>query len=236
MDASRFYVIFFLASYSFVSGQTLQGIEAQTNVQMLGGAGFTARTFDDRYEGVKGYPTLLEKYSPARIRSVEGKIVFSNSCNLDVYTNDLIVLRNKQELVLSKSVISSFVIFDGQDSLYFVKQEVNDQGIKYYQRLVKGEVELLKLHTKTFVKADYQGAYSSGRTQDEFRNGKKYFLKLSEEKVEEIKTKKDIQKALPQYQQWLDAFIKENKLDMKEEQHLISLIENLNAAHAPSVN
>lgn len=221
---------------SNVIGQNIQGLEAQTNVQMLGGGSYTARTFDNRYEGVKGYPTLLDKYAPARIRSTEGKLVFSNSCNLDVYTNDLIVLRNNQELVLSKSVIREFVIFDGVDSLYFVKRNLDGKDDKYFQRLVNGEFELLKLHTKTFVKADFKGAYSSGRTQDEFRNGKKYYLTISTGRIEEVKSKKDLQRILPKQQQAIEDFMKKNKLDVKEEADLIHILQYLNEAKPATTN
>lgn len=220
--------IFFFVSLSLGYSQTLEGFEAQANVRMLGGNSATARTFDNRYEGVLGYPMLLEKHAPAKIRSMEGEVLISNSCNLDVYTNDLVILRNNQELVLNKNIIRGFVIFTGGDSLHFVKLRVKEEDEKYYQRMVTGKVELLKLHTKTFVKADYKGAYNSGRTHDEFKNGKKLFIKSSADQWEEVSSKKDLGRILPEYQAWIEKFIKENKLDVKEESHLIALIENLN--------
>lgn len=209
--------------------------EAQANLRVLGGAGYTARAFDSRYEGVKGFPTLFEKYVAAAIRLSDGKRFTYKASNLDVVNQELVIVKNEKEWILSKSVIRSFTFFDGIDSVRFIKLSSVEKDGLYFQQLVRGEVELLKLNTKTFVKADYQGAYSADRTYDEFKNGKKYFLKLSEDRVEEIKTKKDLQKLLPQHQQWLETFIRENKLDMKEESHLISLIENLNSANASSV-
>ncbi|MND06599.1 hypothetical protein D3C83_280710 [compost metagenome] len=52
----------------------------------------------------------------------------------------------------------------------------------------------------------------------------------------EIKTKKDLQKLLPEHQQWLERFIKEHKLDVKEESHLILLIENFNLGNTSTPN
>lgn len=219
---------FFVTSLSLAYSQTLEGFEAQANVRMLGGNSATARTFDNRYEGVLGYPMLLEKHAPARIRSMEGELLVSNSCNLDVYTNDLVILRNNQELVLKKNIIRSFTIFNGTDSLHFVKLRVSEEEEKYYQRIVTGKVELIKLHTKTFVKADYKGAYNSGRTHDEFKNGKRLFIKSSTDQWEEVSSKKDLVRILPEHQAWIEKFIKENRLDVKEESHLIALTENLN--------
>lgn len=227
-------LLLFLVSAE-LHAQEMTTQEAQANLKILGGAGYTARTFDDRYEGVKGFPTLFEKYMAADIRLADGKRFTNKATNLDVVNQELIIVKNEKEWILSKSVVRNFTFFDGKDSVRFIKLNVEESGEVYFQQLVKGEIELLKLHSKTFVKADYKGAYSSGRTQDEFRNTKKYFLKLSEDKVEEIKTKKDLQKLLPQHQAWLETFIKENKLDVKEESHLISLIENLNSANTSLV-
>lgn len=236
----RFYTLLPLlfTIFSTLQGQEMTPVEAQANLKAIGasvgGAGSTARTFDNRYEGVKGFPTLFEKYVTADIRLSDGKRFHYKAGNLDLINQELVIVKNNQEWILSKSVVRSFTFFDGKDSLRFVK--MSDLGNKevYFQQLVSGNIELLKLHTKTFVKADYQGAYSADRTYDEFKNGKKYFLKLPEEKVGEIKTKKDLQKLLPQHQEWVETFIKQNRIDMKEESHLISLIENLNAAIASS--
>ncbi len=81
------------------------------------------------------------------------------------------------------------------------------------QQRILGDIELLELHTKTFSKADFKGAYNSGRTQDEFSNGKKHFVTLAAGGKGEIKFRKVLQKSFLTQQEALYCSIEQQKLD-----------------------
>jgi hypothetical protein len=217
-----------------VLAQEMTAQEAQANLNVIGGAGYTARTFDNRYEGVKGCPTFFEKYTIAVIRQTDGRRGISKETNLDLMNQELIFKKKNQEWVLSRGFVRNFTFFDGKDSIRFLKEVIGDKGEQYLQCLTQGQLMLLKLNVKTFVRANYEGAYSADRTYDEFKNGKKTFLKLSNGNIVEIKNKKDIIKALPGKETLISNYVKGNLLDLKNESHLISLIEYLDTSNTTS--
>lgn len=228
MKLQGFVLVLSIVSLSDIFAQTMTNAEAQANLYVLGGAGNTARVFDNRYEGVKGQPTLFEKNLRATIFTTDGKKIVNEGCNLDVFNQDVIATKNKQEIILSKSFVKSIRFYTGIDSLCFIRITNQKDKQFYYQELVTGNFSLLKLYTKTFVKADYQGAYSPGRTQDEFRDEEKLFLQLPTDELVELKSKKALQSAAPDHKEWLNNFMNENKLSIKEEQDLIQIVQQLN--------
>lgn len=211
------------------TAQQLEGVEGQTNLQMLGGSSMTARTFDARYQGVDGYPTLFEKFVTGVIETSDGKKIKCPQINYDVYADEVIVVQNKQELIISKELVKSFVLKNGITENSFVKQSTAAGKSEYYQLLTTGSFQLLKKNLKTFLKADYQGAYSPDRRQDEFKDNADYYFLTTEGKLMELKNKKSLLKAIPGESERIEKFIKVNQVDVSTELGLIRLFEHLNA-------
>lgn len=207
----------------------VNGLEAQNNVNMLGAGSYTARTFDNRYKGVKGSVTLLQDFSPATIYMTDKRVVTYPKVNFDAQANELIIARNGSEYVIHKKLVSRFSIYTGTDSLHFTKVEAEDNKPLYFQVLVPGSIQLLKRNIKIFKEASYQGAYSAGREYDEFVDDEKYYVAAEGKPLAEVKTRKSLQQIIPaEYTDEADQYIKKNGLNLKEEQHLVMLFRYLN--------
>lgn len=212
----------------FSMAQQLEGVEGQTNLQMLGGSSMTARTFDARYQGVDGYPTLFEKFVTGVIETSDGKKVKCPQINYDVYADEVIVVQNRQELIISNELVKSFILNNGITAVSFIKHSIESGKTGYYQVLVDGDFQLLKKNLKTFLKADYQGAYSADRRQDEFKDNADYYFLTEEGKLMELKNKKSIVKAIPGEAERIEKFIKVNQIDVSTELGLLRLFQHLN--------
>ncbi|MFD0998823.1 hypothetical protein ACFQ21_05870 [Ohtaekwangia kribbensis] len=207
----------------------VNGLEAQNNVNMLGAGSYTARTFDNRYKGVKGSVTLLQDFSPAKIYMTDKKVVTYPKVNFDAHANELIMARNGSEYVIHKKLVNRFSIYTGTDSLHFTKVEAEDNKLLYFQVLVPGNIQLLKKNIKIFKEASYQGAYSAGREFDEFIDDEKYYVTAEGKPLTEFKNKKSLQQIVPsEYTDEIDQYIRKNNLNLKEEQHLVMLFRYLN--------
>ena len=68
--------VIWLFHYGLILSQENAGIEGQENLNLLGSGsnGSMVRTFDDRYEGVRGSPFFIEEWAEGEIRGSNGKI------------------------------------------------------------------------------------------------------------------------------------------------------------------
>lgn len=207
----------------------VNSLEAQNNVNMLGAGSYTARTFDNRYKGVKGSVTLLSDFAPAKIYMTDKKVLTYPKVNFDAHANELIIARNGSEYVIHKRLVDRFSIYTGTDSLHFTKVTAEDDKTLYFQVLVPGNIQLFKKNIKIFKEASYQGAYSAGREYDEFIDDEKYYVAAEGKPLTEFKSKKSLQQIIPaEYTAETDQYIKKNSLNLKEEQHLVMLFRYLN--------
>lgn len=220
-----FLLLLVIASPSLAQDAT---VESRTNLDMLGGGNYSARTFDNRYKGVKGQVTILPEFVTGKIYTTDNRAVVQPKVNFDAFANELIVKRGGSEYVISRNVVDRFSLWTGTDSLYF-KKIINEEGKQlYYQQLVKGKVQLVKKNIKIFKEANYSGAYSAGREHDEFLDDQKYFMLIEGKSLLEFKNRKSIQSAFPEYAGEVDAYIKKNNLSLKDQQHLAMLFRYIN--------
>jgi hypothetical protein len=206
----------------------VNSLEAQNNVNMLGAGSYTARTFDNRYKGVKGSVTLLPVFAAGKNYMTDKKVVVYPKVNFDAHANELIIARNGSEYVIHKNLVDRFSIYTGTDSLHFRKIVADNKSL-YFQVLVPGSIQLVKKNIKIFKEASYQGAYSAGREYDEFIDDEKYYVAAEGRPLTEFRNKKSLQQLVPaEYTADIDQYIKKNSLNLKEEQHLVMLFRYLN--------
>lgn len=208
--------------------QGLEGLEGQANLQMLGGSGTSARTFDNRYEGVDGFPTLVKEFVKGRIKMNKDQVVKADKMNYDVFHDEIFVLKSGKELVVGISVVTSFEMDVNGTTLIFSKQKNEDGEAGYYQVLTQGNFSLFVKHKKIFRKADYQGAYSANRTKDEFLDEQKFYWAKDDSNLMVLKNKKSLLDNLGAQAEKAESFIKTNKLKMDSQDHLLSLFQYLN--------
>jgi hypothetical protein len=198
------------------------------NFQSLSTGTSMFRTFDNRYKGMKGTPMLLENYVPARIIMVSGMKVKHDKVNFDSYNNDLMVIQNGIESIVSMPLVSHFILEPTPtDTLFFEKIQDVDGKTKFFQRLYAGKnLSFVKKHFKELIEPNNTGAYSAGRQYAELVPDQTYFLKIGKE-LRSFKNKKTFLQQLPGNQEGADEFIKTQKVDFKNEQSVMRLVEFL---------
>lgn len=198
--------------------------------------GAMVRTFDERYEGVKGSPFLLNEFMPGVLIHTSGQSYENLHIRYNVF---------KQEVEYKNIGSSKNLVIDAQDvRLIILKDRLSKQDFIFGKReiiLQKGRApqsqHFITLHDqgstllvqleKTFVKADYKGAYSSDKKYDEYRTDFAYFLrpKNQDDFIRVRLSNTSLLKALTDQKSALKDFVKAEKLDIKIEGEAVKLLE-----------
>ena len=223
MNNIRYFILLLLFGITHFTAQS-QDADAQSNLQNLASGSSMFRSFDNRYKGIVGSPTLLELYVPGRINFLSGQVVDYPKMNYDIVMGDLLVIRNGAEMVVNKESVISFTL----DSIEFRKQRLL-VGVEFVQVLVSGKSHLL-MKTEKVVKAPTNtGAYSPGNTDGELDVEKKYFWQAPDGSVFEIKNKKTMLSEVKNSTGVdLKPFVKGHKLTVKNPLHLEQIFNHLN--------
>ncbi len=228
----RFILILFsmsvmLASYAQTTNTTtLDGQEAFRNLNSQG----NMRTYDNRYDGIKGsiYVGGWEK----GILVMEDKKTYSEiPLKYNAFENVLAVKKSdKDSIFINAANISSFTT----PSLgKFMKEpdlaKNNPEEIfRFYQVLYEGKNVLFKKYKKELLKADYKGAYSSGRNYDEFVERQEYFIKKEDNTYMDAKmNEKTLFEIFPDRVKFIEEYIKSQKIKIKNEADFVNLLKEL---------
>lgn len=242
-----FFTALLAISISFSFAQTpapQQGFDPEQNLRILGNLNplsVGAIGFDNRYEGVTGTPLLFTDWQWGTIQFVK-QDTFSTpfKLNVDLVKNTLIVqLRDGSLGELSAANVKAIQIKNndsGDLMRWVVASEKEVEGVKsvrlkFYQAFYEGSnMRLFKVTNKIFKKANYQGAYNSGNTYDEFITEESFWLHAGGKQFEKVKIKrKDIENALSVQSAAVADLTKTHKLnlnDVKDVAKLLSLLEN----------
>ena len=203
------------------------GQDAQGNVNDLAG-GSMFRSFDNRFKGIEGYPTLVKAYCPGQIIMKSGKKVKYDSVNLDIYSNDLLVKRNNDISVFNRSLVKEFSIETDETTLTFVKLKNLEGKETFYGVLAGGKVKLLKHSYKTIAGPTNSGAYSSGRTYSIFEEKSKIYVQKESGELFELKNKKNLLSQFTDKEEEISKFMKNNRINLNNESESGKLIEFIN--------
>ena len=216
-------ILFSIAIFLFLYGYPQQtttsiyqkGISAYENLQAIGnlspyspgGVGF-----DTRYQGIKGSPRMLDTLLPSFLKLGGREDYFELLADLDLVSNSLIYAhpKTKKMFAVPLDVISEVIINKDGNEMVFrstigkkFDKEIKEQ--KFYQILKDGEYQFIKIPLKTFVQANYKGAYSADRRYDEFQPEARYYLMNSEGVFCQIQlNKKSVAKIYPEKKKVID--------------------------------
>lgn len=210
----------------FVVAQTDQliGLDAERNLVELGSStnATMVRTYDNRYEGIKGTPFFNAEWAKGTITA--NNTLFKNlEVKYNVYDGE-ILYRNPQgkEFILMPSKVDSFVLQDGvtQQEYTFNKFPVlATEDAKLAQHFVLvlhdgKEVQLVMVPQKHLVKANFKGPYSAGNRFDELQDLQSFYVLGPDKAVNKVKlNKKNLLKALQGKQDKVEAYINSEKVD-----------------------
>jgi hypothetical protein len=206
----------------------------QVNVNSLGSGARMFQSFDNRFKGVQGFPTLFEEYVRGTIVFSEGQVIRHDKMNYDAYNSDLLVIKDGKEMVVAARMVKHFILMmpDEEDSLIFTRLITDDNKLGFYEVLANHKnATLYKKHFKILQGPTYTGAYSTGQNHSELVDAKKFMMWCSGKQLAELKTKKQLFEYLPEYKSQLQEFVKAEKIDFKNEADLIKLFGKVNELH-----
>ncbi len=209
-----------------------EGYEAKENLRELGstdGTG-TVQTFDNRYEGVKGTPYVFEQFRQGEVFLKSKKKVVIKELNYNCMENEIVYLdpATKVTRLMNRFKVDLFMLHDGTEMISFVPVKLEEDAETIFAQVLYNKGSLVyKVYEKEWVKANYEGGYSADRKYDEFVDKYSlYFMKEGDKVLYKAKkSKKQMIAAFPEQENEISSFIKSNKLDLKNDESLIKLLE-----------
>lgn len=223
-----FSLLTFLSGYSQQASAIYQrGLSAAENLKAIANLGPYSQGgigFDTRYEGIKGSPRMLDTLLPSFLR-LEGQDYYIElMADIDLVKNAVIYIhpKTKQMFSIPGDLISELIINNDGKELVFrttkgktFEKEMKEQ--KFYQVLKDGKYQFIKIPVKTFVQANYKGAYSADRRYDEYQPDARYYLMNADSIFCQIQlNKKSVSKIYPDKKELIDQVAREEANTDKE--------------------
>jgi hypothetical protein len=187
------------------------------------------RSFDNRYEGVRGSPTLFEDFVIGNVNMKKGNKVVGEELNYDAVAHELIAKSKAYNKIMAvrRDLVESFeLISPGGDTLLFTKP--TERG--FCQQIYEGKnLKLYLKHAKVLSKANYGGGYNgNARNYDEFVDASEYIFSVDGSVLEPIKpSRKAFEKKLPQKKNLISSYFKDHKPDLKNDRELAAFVAYL---------
>ncbi|KAA9353472.1 hypothetical protein [Larkinella humicola] len=182
-----------------------------------------------KYVDVQGSPYLNEAWKEGAVITAGNKTYPNLKVRYDVFAGELEYLQNNQTYRLSPAAIKEFRIMDNDELLFrngFAAVNANTPAT-FYQVLVDGPTKLLK-HTKVNIVENKP--FNSATVTKEFQKQELYFIAKPDGTMQRIqKNKKSVLAALTDQKDRVEKLIKEQDLNLSEENNLITLLESYNA-------
>lgn len=209
------------------------GVTSESNMKAIESLSpyTTAVGFDTRYQGVKGTTRLFDTLVASSVLVKGMKEYIRMESDIDVVTNALLFRRPPGgELMEIKSDKIAEVIFHGKDKDMIFKTtdgvvlDRKPDENKFYQVLMEGPYQFIRITDRKFVAADYQRAYSPDIRFDEFKSVKKYYIMGSDSVFHRVQlTGKSLKKLFPDKKALIDSNFDE-KTAADPEADIISLL------------
>jgi hypothetical protein len=139
-----------------------------------------AHAFDSRYEGIKGTPDLFHAFVPSFLLTSGQEKYIQFESDLDLLKNTVMFIDpSTGKLMEISSDNVAELIFVKYDNEFIYKTTKGMKFDKKIREIYEGPYRLIMIPFKTFIKADYEPAFNSGRHYDEYRSERKFYLEDS---------------------------------------------------------
>lgn len=183
----------------------------------------------NKYVDIQGSPYLNEAWKEGTVRTVADKSYPNLKVRYDVYAGELEYMQNNQTYRLNPGAMKEFRIIDSGEMLFrngFAAVN-NNTPTTFYQVLVDGPAKLLKQFKVNIFE---NKPFNSATVTKEFQKQEFYFVAKPDGTVQRIqKNKKSVLAALADQKDRIEKVIKEQDLNLSEENGLIALLESYNA-------
>jgi hypothetical protein len=184
-----------------------------------------------KYEDVTGTPFLYEEWSPGTVKFTNGKSYKENLFLKYNAKDDELYFKNKNgDPLLFVDSVSEFVITPPIGIGHHYRngyKDVNGYSQNaFFEVVADGSVQLLKKTKKTILESK---AYNSPTTERRFVTVSQYYLIKSGKAVAVKPDKKSVLSTLNDKQPALEKFIKENNLNLRNDDELAKLVVYYNS-------
>lgn len=181
--------------------------------------------FEKRYTDVKGSPYLSDEWIEGSVKLENGKAFQGVKLKYDQVADELMFLdaSGKEQLF-----VDPVLEFRLGDKLFRRGYPAADGAspAAYYEVLTEGKTDLLKLTSK---KVFEETPYNSATKIRTIRANESYYIGVSNLKLTKIrKDKKSLLAALDGKGAELEAYIKSNRLDLKQDSDMVRLVNYYN--------
>lgn len=183
---------------------------------------FTKYVPTDKYEEIDGTPYYNDEWISGTIKLKNGVELKIESCKYDVYEGKLIFLKDETPLYFSNPEdINSFML--GSSKFINLKLKNNND---FYEKLLEAEnFVLLKKYQCVFIKGKETDGINPA-TKNKYKVNSNYYYKKENEALKKIKFKEQaILELIPDKKEEIKNYIKENKLNCKDEKDVIKVFE-----------
>lgn len=188
--------------------------------------------FDSRYQGVRGSPRLFDSLLTSFLLVKGQDYYIQVAADLDVAGNSVIFNHPKtgKLMAIPASIVSEIIVNKDNKELLFrttsgsaFGKEMKD--LRFIQILKEAPVAFVKMPFKTFIEADYKGAYSADRRYDEFDSKIRYYLMGKDNIFHQVQlNRKSLEKLYPEKKSLIDSAFRE-RASLNDEDIVISIIE-----------
>jgi hypothetical protein len=187
------------------------------------------RSFKSGYEGIRGTPNVFEDFRKGNLYFTNKISVAGIMINYDCYNDNILYTEKDHIYIINGKNIDFFTIENGWGSGNLLFKQVfleSEKKIIFLQIIYECQSTLFKRYKKKFIEADYTGPYNADRRYDEYIDDQDYYIKLTDGKIRQIKTrKKHIKEIFGDKSTMILEFIKEENIDLKDENDLVQLVE-----------
>ncbi|QJD80240.1 hypothetical protein [Spirosoma rhododendri] len=182
------------------TGYVISQQERQQMVDMASAPGMgvgNVRTFDQRYEGLRGTPYMFPYWAKGYVVLTTGQRYDKARIKYDAYHQELLITQppiRPDSILIDRERVSWFVIQtpDSNGAILFRRfpdLRAADANLKnsYYRVLSDGPHTLLQRISKTFRPASYQGTYSRDVRYDAFDNKTDYYILSPDQRLSKVK-------------------------------------------------
>lgn len=202
----------------------LEKVVAQSGVYLKGVDG--RPVFEKSYVDVQGSPYLQDEWTKGSIEFTNGKAYKEVELKYDQVRDVLLFKNEKGEPFEFSQLVKSFSLTDRKDNRQLLFRNgyspvKGTTAASYFEILADGPVQLLLRKSKKIREDKPYGSATTVRAVEEYVN---YYISKNGTPVNIKKNEKAVLEAIGGDSAALEAYIRSNKLNLKNDEDLVKLI------------
>jgi len=182
------------------------------------------------YSNVNGTPNIFKEFHKGNFYFSDKTCIADILINYNCYTDVVLFSDGKNNYTTNSQDIDYFTITRGENGPILLFKQVflsSEKKRIFMQVLYQGESVLFKRYRKEFLKADLDKPYGSNRQRDEYNDYYEYYVSIAGKEPVILKPRKNaVVEIFNAKSDKIDDFIKNEKIDLKNEADLMKLVEH----------